>query len=133
MTDHPSLLPFLLYPQASESALPADAYVVSSPCPAAAATAGSSATAVFTVGASVNPQVFKEVALQVDFPKALLPSATLKCQTSTAQGKHQLHHKQQQQQDSLRCIHAPLCLIQSVRLPHLAHSFGLDIAQPPAL
>lgn len=42
---------------------------------------------MFTVGASLNPQVFKEVALQVDFPKALLPSSSLKCQTSTAQGE----------------------------------------------
>lgn len=74
-------------PQASESALPADAYVVASPCPAATAAPGSRATAVFTVGANLNPQEFKEVALQVDFPKALLPSSSLKCQTSTAQGE----------------------------------------------
>lgn len=69
------------------AALPADAYVVASPCSAAAAAPGTAATAVFTVGASVNPQVFKEVALQVDYPTALYPSAKLTCQTSTAQGK----------------------------------------------
>lgn len=67
------------------AALPADAYVVASPCSAAAAAPGTAATAVFTVGASVNPQVFKEVALQVDYPTALYPSAKLTCQTSTAQ------------------------------------------------
>jgi hypothetical protein len=76
-------------PQVPAAALPADAYVVASPCSAAAAAPGAAATAVFTVGASVNPEVFKEVALQVDFPKALYPSAKLTCQTSTAQGKHQ--------------------------------------------
>lgn len=42
---------------------------------------------MFTVGSSVNPQVFKDVSLQVDFPKALLASSNLKCYTSTAQGK----------------------------------------------
>jgi hypothetical protein len=60
---------------------------MASPCPAATAAPGSSATAVFTVGSSVNPQVFKDVSLQVDFPKALLASSSLKCHTSTAQGK----------------------------------------------
>jgi hypothetical protein len=79
------------HPQPAEpaAALPADAYVVASPCSATAAAAapGSRATAVFTVGASLNPEQFKEVALQVDFPKALWPSARLSCQTATAKGE----------------------------------------------
>lgn len=78
------------YPQPADAAaaLPADAYVVASPCPATASAApGSRATAVFTVGASLNPEQFKEVALQVDFPKALWPTASLSCQTASSKGE----------------------------------------------
>lgn len=81
------------YPQPAEAtaALPADAYVVASPCPATASAApGSRATAVFTVGASLNAEQFKEVALQVDFPKALWPTARLSCQTASSKGKSTL-------------------------------------------
>lgn len=71
--------------QAAAAPLPADAYVVASPCPPVAP-AGTAATAVFTVGSSVNPQVFKEVAIQVDMPKVLWSTAQLSCQTSTGSG-----------------------------------------------
>lgn len=67
---------------AAAAPLPADTYVVASPCPPVAP-AGTAATAVFTVGSSVNPQVFKEVAIQVDMPKVLWSTAQLSCQTST--------------------------------------------------
>lgn len=37
---------------------------------------------MFTVGATLNPAQFNEVALQVDYPKSLHPTAVLSCMTS---------------------------------------------------
>lgn len=71
--------------KAPSAPLPADAFVMASPCPATAAAAGSTASAVFTVGAHTAPELFKEVALQVDFPKALWPSASLSCKANSGQ------------------------------------------------
>jgi len=70
---------------AKSAPLPADIFVMASPCPATPAAAGSIATATFTVGASLAPEQFKDVTLQVDFPKALWPSVAISCKTSTAQ------------------------------------------------
>jgi hypothetical protein len=44
---------------------------------------------VFTVGATLNPAQFNEVALQVDYPKSLHPTAVLSCMTSMSDGKQQ--------------------------------------------
>jgi len=59
--------------------------VVASPCPTTAAAAGAKASAVFTVGTHSAPELIKEVAIQVDFPKALYPSASLSCKANSGQ------------------------------------------------
>lgn len=65
--------------------LPADAFVTASPCKAGL-TAGSKTSVTFTVSASTGIEVFREVALQVDFPKPLWATGvSLTCKDSSAQ------------------------------------------------
>lgn len=92
--------------------LPADAFVTASPCPTAAAPApgGSRAAATFTVGASLAPEQFKEVALQVDFAQALWAGHSLTCKDSAAKvikcesPAHELHITPESNIASVACM-----------------------------
>lgn len=68
------------------AALPADVSIVTATQCQAGVAPGAQTSVSFSVTAPMNPEVFRDVAVQVDFPKLLWPNVVLTCQDAGAQG-----------------------------------------------